>query len=690
LEHAIGMILESPASFLETSISSTQSHEVKPACSNSVIVTNRADTESLDTAVGPACISIEKHGALSPSLLDDSAQSTSLAQQKLADAVAAANTRKAEEALQEGADARALDSTKSPVLHSMLASVNHGRVLERHRSMLSLLMQGHADPNIADGRGCNFAHRLAESGAVALLDELLKAERLDLEAADALGHTPLHKSAAAGHTSTVMLLMQYGAARDARDLEQHSPADIAASKGNEEVLDELLERPRIVHLVHRMPCANVHAPDCATFADAPGGQSSSALAAKEVGNTYLKAGNYPKAIEHYTTGINNAKDDEKTVVADCYNNRAAAHVQLKNYENVVADATECLIRSPNNGKALVRRAQAYQQLEKLKAAYVDVVAAMRCELSGGFTKIAQSVHKEVRAMLQEDGVDVDSLDPDGPPPIVGPGVKNTFQSRYMFMRPPTVFAVPRSRLPSGRELYTLAWRQVTCNAELQPEFTFDLRITNWDAEDEGTVILCDDFAVELSRRGTLAMEWKQTPDGLHTSEIQIHSTATELRSEESQSITLSSCLDALVKEQTLSSADAWHCPKCDKQQQVSIRSIIDRMPSILVLHLKRFRYTSRRRDKISALIDVPIRDLDLAPWISSSGCSKFDLFAVVNHIGLFGGGHYTANARSSSQLCGQGTGLWRHFNDSLCKPVDEAQLINRDAYVLFYVRQELP
>ena len=58
----------------------------------------------------------------------------------------------------------------------------------------------------------------------------------------------------------------------------------------------------------------------------------------------------------------------------------------------------------------------------------------------------------------------------------------------------------------------------------------------------------------------------------------------------------------------------------------------------------------------------------------------YDLYAVSNHYGGLGGGHYTAFCHVE----GQG---WAHFNDSDVSPEDAAHVQSSAAYLLFYRRR---
>ena len=111
-----------------------------------------------------------------------------------------------------------------------------------------------------------------------------------------------------------------------------------------------------------------------------------------------------------------------------------------------------------------------------------------------------------------------------------------------------------------------------------------------------------------------------------------------------------------------------------------------RLPDILVVHLKRFRYSRYRRDRIGTLIDSPISGLDMKPFLPDvpdhllKHGTVYDLYAVSNHSGGLGGGHYTAAAKNPE------TGKWYYFNDSSVGST--SQVISSGNYVLFYQRRK--
>lgn len=115
------------------------------------------------------------------------------------------------------------------------------------------------------------------------------------------------------------------------------------------------------------------------------------------------------------------------------------------------------------------------------------------------------------------------------------------------------------------------------------------------------------------------------------------------------SITLDDCLNEFGKEEVLSEADTWYCPRCKEHRRATKKFELWKTPDILVMHLKRFSSSSTRRDKLDILVDFPIEGLDLTSRVMETENGKqeiYDLFAVDDHWGGLGGGHYTAFAKN--------------------------------------------
>ena len=99
----------------------------------------------------------------------------------------------------------------------------------------------------------------------------------------------------------------------------------------------------------------------------------------------------------------------------------------------------------------------------------------------------------------------------------------------------------------------------------------------------------------------------------------------------------------------------------------------------------RFKVTTTQILKMQSLIQFPLYDLDLEPYISfpePNQCYKYDLYAVVNHFGTLNGGHYTSFVKN--QLSGE----WLCYNDSSVSGISESEVVTKSAYILFYRRKD--
>lgn len=169
-------------------------------------------------------------------------------------------------------------------------------------------------------------------------------------------------------------------------------------------------------------------------------------------------------------------------------------------------------------------------------------------------------------------------------------------------------------------------------------------------------------------------------------------------------VTLGDCLDEFGKPEILSESDAWYCPRCKQHRRASKKLELWKSPDILVIHLKRFSAQGRFRDKLDVSVDFPIKGLDLTTRVAMQEEGKspiYDLFAVDNHYGGLGGGHYTAyasnfmednqswyeyNGKWQAELCSIGT-LLKILDSSVSRRQDPQKVVTNAAYLLFYRRR---
>ncbi|KAK4546584.1 hypothetical protein LTR36_001801 [Oleoguttula mirabilis] len=149
-------------------------------------------------------------------------------------------------------------------------------------------------------------------------------------------------------------------------------------------------------------------------------------------------------------------------------------------------------------------------------------------------------------------------------------------------------------------------------------------------------------------------------------------------------ITLGDCFAETGKREILSEDNAWYCGRCKEMRQAAKTLEIWTIPDILIVHLKRFGGNRSFRDKIDVFVDYPIEGLDMTEKIGLKEDGKeylYDLFAVDNHYGGLGGGHYTALAKNFYDE------QWYDYNDSSCSKVGEGKVHSPAAYLLFYRRR---
>jgi len=205
----------------------------------------------------------------------------------------------------------------------------------------------------------------------------------------------------------------------------------------------------------------------------------------------------------------------------------------------------------------------------------------------------------------------------------------------------------------------------------------------------GCVIPCSEQLISLHPSGcTIAVDWdpnllKNNFDFEISETISIHRSVEELSLPKNRTISLMDCLNMFTTNEKLGANDPWYCPKCKAFQQAMKKFDLWKLPEILVVHLKRFQYSRWSRDKLNTMVEFPLEGLDLSAYVQGKqdATSVYDLFAVSNHMGGLGGGHYTAFAKNKYK------DQWYFFNDSSVGKASVSSIQTSAAYVLFYRRR---
>lgn len=144
-----------------------------------------------------------------------------------------------------------------------------------------------------------------------------------------------------------------------------------------------------------------------------------------------------------------------------------------------------------------------------------------------------------------------------------------------------------------------------------------------------------------------------------------------------------------------------------------------------MIHIKRFKYSSTRREKLSTDVHFPLAGLDLSPYVSpdlppsvapgslnnannaqestaltiathNSSTAQpsentrpaplYDLIGVSNHHGSLNSGHYIAHVDTTGGRAEKSR--WMCFNDSRVSAANASSIAGPTAYVLFYRLQQ--
>ncbi|KAK2844121.1 hypothetical protein Q5P01_010780 [Channa striata] len=150
--------------------------------------------------------------------------------------------------------------------------------------------------------------------------------------------------------------------------------------------------------------------------DAPCGALPPPLARlKNEGNLLFKNGQFADALEKYSQAIQGYTDsgiDSPEDLCILYSNRAACYLKDGNSQDCIQDCTRALELQPFSLKPLLRRAMAYESLERYRKAYVDYKTVLQIDTS--VQAAHDSVNRITRLLIEQDGPDWRDKLPDIP------------------------------------------------------------------------------------------------------------------------------------------------------------------------------------------------------------------------------------------------------------------------------------
>ncbi|KAH6886486.1 hypothetical protein B0T10DRAFT_81926 [Thelonectria olida] len=159
------------------------------------------------------------------------------------------------------------------------------------------------------------------------------------------------------------------------------------------------------------------------------------------------------------------------------------------------------------------------------------------------------------------------------------------------------------------------------------------------------------------------------------------------------SLTLKDCLD---EEYIKSDKCEYRCNQCNSTQMARRHASIKRLPNVLSIQLKRFEYKQGRHDRAASKIETTVGfplSLNMLPYthrqrsrdnrenMELERSCTYDLLSVVVHVGEIETGHYVSYCRVGDQ--------WFKFNDHKVEMASVSEVLNAQAYLLFYIIRSL-
>jgi len=282
--------------------------------------------------------------------------------------------------------------------------------------------------------------------------------------------------------------------------------------------------------------------------------------------------------------------------------------------------------------------------------------------------------------------------------VIHVGVRANSNYRTEAFGLPLIVLLPANKDISNAEVR--AKIDAACKPWVKPDFqgqAYDIAIVDqsgrscgvcdWSSHCLGCKLPNDDKPFKVPRHGKIsfAVEWVGEGTAYLDTKLAFKSHESmekKLQNNMEHVLDLRTCIEAFTLEEILGENDPWYCSKCAKFQQAGKKFDVWKLPDVLIIHLKRFSYTKIWRDKIGTLVDFPLEGLDLKDFVvNPNEKTVFDLYAVSNHMGNMGGGHYTAYCKNLIN------GNWYLHDDDHVRQARPEDVVSPSAYVLFYVRR---
>lgn len=129
----------------------------------------------------------------------------------------------------------------------------------------------------------------------------------------------------------------------------------------------------------------------------------------------------------------------------------------------------------------------------------------------------------------------------------------------------------------------------------------------------------DEYIDDFFKKIHLAIEWHSTliEDDYNQSvnEVIQHQSTEDKDIQDNGFINLEDCLRKFHEVEEIGSADHIYCGNCKKPQGHLKKLEVFRPPPILIIQLKRFKFSNTFRNKLQTLVEFPLYNLDLSSFV---------------------------------------------------------------------------
>jgi ubiquitin C-terminal hydrolase len=145
-------------------------------------------------------------------------------------------------------------------------------------------------------------------------------------------------------------------------------------------------------------------------------------------------------------------------------------------------------------------------------------------------------------------------------------------------------------------------------------------------------------------------------------------------------ITLEDCITNMFNVENI----GYKCEKCNNEDNNRIQKKILSKPKTLIIKIKRYATIRNMLFKVSKMVNYP-KILNLLPYFCGNDLQTYELYGIINHVGMLNSGHYYSYIREPNSSNGTFGDKWYCCNDSRVNEISNDEAMNsNNAYILFY------